>query len=342
MDQQQPAAFPEPVQPAPANPVLPEGIIHAGAAAGPQGEPVVGLAAAFNAAAIQHELRNLRVELNQRGAGCRPPSFVSGKPDDWLAFNTNFRRVYQANRWDEERTKNELLVAMKGIAANMTDDLELDENETFEQFRRRVENRFLPPADSLASRVDFSAAKQHRGESSQVWHSRLRALHIRAWGPHPNRNLAHELTHHFVKGIYSDYVRLKVSEAAPQTYEAALEAASAAEASAMLAGVNINPFRRVNQLEYEEDESDCADVSAIQQHCWECGDPEHRREACPEMKKKSAPSKGKDNKENEAPKSRNKNGAGRPGKPPGTKGVGPGAQRKVNQLGEPCSHHQEN
>lgn len=357
MDQQpQPGPlFPDPILIAPEMAVIPPEFIAAGLHQEiPGGEPQVGNAAAFNAAVIQHELRNIRGELH-RGYGIKPPTFSSGTSNDWLPFMTRFRRAMTANGWDERRAKHELICGMAGAAAEMTDDIEMDDQEPYEAFRLRVEARFMPLVDSQKNKALFFEAKQKAGETTHRWHSRLRVLHARAWGHHHNRDQAPDLIYRFIRGMTVAYIRGRVAEANPNTYTAALAAANLAESAMITAGGAPRDFHGINHVANFPpnlrltDEGFC-EVNMVadaklrdsdrdpREFCWNCGDKKHKRDTCPNPKQKCASCnnftmwRGKGRLGGEKAERAEKKTDQPAERPAGTKGIGPGSQRKVNAI----------
>lgn len=188
---------------------------------------------------IQQERRYLSVQLrdqhealqNRGLAGkATPPKFSTAAAEDWHAFRRQFEQAALINGWHQVRAKRELVRAMEGKASTATLDLDSENGlQTFEVLMLAFEARFVHAAESQMARIAYHRAQQRYGENCHEWHTRLRGLHQRAFPLVINREVDPHLIHIFVFGLRHMTVKQRCADENPQTYGAALVAASNGE-----------------------------------------------------------------------------------------------------------------
>lgn len=177
--------------------------------------------------AVMIELANTKKASNSS----RVRVFTSGEPDDWLIFKRHLQMTAGINKWTDERAIQEMGNAMDGGAARRVEDVNVKvAGMTLDAAIKLYEDRFLHSADSQLARAAFNNCRQKEGESALDWHSRCRALHVRAWQNRADRETAEDLIYRFIHGIHNPAIFCRVLEQNPTTYALALVAAQNMEA----------------------------------------------------------------------------------------------------------------
>ncbi len=168
-------------------------------------------------------------QIRGRGAGMPLQSFSSGDSVDWADWQTHFTTIADHCEWDDLTRRRQLKAAMAKEAAARVRDINVADHATIAAMLNAFELRFVPQAEALIIKAEFDAAHQNPGEKLMDWHSRLRAIFIRAY---PQRNAANDdqLIRAFTSGLTDPAVKMFVLEGAPDTYNAALTRAQNKEA----------------------------------------------------------------------------------------------------------------
>lgn len=298
--------------------------------------------ALFEAAVIQREVRAAAQALvvapaagpapmanNPRFAAASLPILKEATGDAWLSFRRKFRVCCQINGWDDQRQRLQVLLAMDGDALARVQDLEpipdpLPVPWSVELFLDQLEARFVHASDSVAARVAYRQACQKREEGVGQWHSRLRALHVRAWRNRADRDQDCDLIHQYGWGLRVAAVKRRVIEENPNTYTRALELAFQAESAQLILdnGSHSGGAHSINEMG--------GGAGATGKQCWSCGERGHLRRDCPKggsSSSNSGRSSGGFKQKPGKPKGSPPKGAGR------NKNSGFGGQKKVNAMG---------
>ena len=162
-------------------------------------------------------------------------------PEAWKAWRTKFEATALLNNWDAARQRMIIFVSMQGKAGEAVAHLPHGVPQApagggpappcpaAVDYLDELEARFVPPAAGKVARRMYRAAKQMEKETVGAFHSRLRALAVRAhptWTAHDiETNL--DLIGNFAEGLRNDAVVEHVLRCDPQTYAAALTDATA-------------------------------------------------------------------------------------------------------------------
>lgn len=179
---------------------------------------------------MEDRINQLEQQLNARRetrASQKIDKFGNGPSDDWLVFKHHVETVCRLNGYDDLQSRLALSASMTGKAALAT--LDIDPRQvvdgadiTFRQLLALFEARFLPGSASQMARIRFDAARQGPQEVVLEFHSRLRALHNKAY---PNMRDEVNLIRKFTMGLRRKELRMQVMRSNPATYAAALELA---------------------------------------------------------------------------------------------------------------------
>lgn len=169
-----------------------------------------------------------KTKKSSQTARVRP--FSNGDPDDWMIFREHVISCGKINKWDDERSVMELKNAMDGVAAKRVQDVVIPAASQLKEAMDLYESRFVHESDSQLARAAFATCRQKESETALDWHSRCRAIHIRAWRATPDRDTCGELIYHFIQFMHNPYIRRNVTKDNPGTYTLALARAQGMEA----------------------------------------------------------------------------------------------------------------
>ena len=164
---------------------------------------------------------------NQSRASQKIEKYGNESSDDWLVFKHHIETVCRLNGYNDLQSRLALAASMTGKAALATLDINPRQRVdgvdiTFTQLLALFEARFLPGSASQMARIRFDAARQGPNEAVLEFHSRLRALHNKAY---PNANDDVNLIRKFTMGLRRKELRMQVMRSNPDTYANALELA---------------------------------------------------------------------------------------------------------------------
>ncbi len=164
-----------------------------------------------------------------RGAGMTLQPFTSGDSVEWRDWRSHYETIAEYCGWDDIQQRRQLKAAMQKEAASRVRDLRVNDHNTIGAMLTAFENRFVPQAEAMIVKAEFEMARQDPTEKLMDWHSRLRAVFIRAY---PNRDAAtdDQLIRAFIAGISDPAIKMFVLEGAPDTYVQALTRAQNKEA----------------------------------------------------------------------------------------------------------------
>jgi hypothetical protein len=174
------------------------------------------------------------IRVSQKETAKRPKiqltPFVSGDADDWLTFRRIFVISMTTEEWSDQHAKNMLAAYIRGNAAKVIRHLPPDDvDQTFEQYVRAVEARFVHPAESARARAAYRLAQPKTGEDAQAWATRLEGLYRRAFvGNDPNQD--DHLLQLYISRYPQPAVKRKLLETEPGTLGEALIQAQSQEA----------------------------------------------------------------------------------------------------------------
>jgi hypothetical protein len=162
---------------------------------------------------------------------------------------------------------------MESTAAEFTSDIpSFVQGRLIDAMLNLYETRFLPAAAGQLAAAQFQTAAQMDGEMIAIWHARLRTIFERAF-PGENIQNSRLLINKFVLKLSDADIRQWTHRANPDTYNAAMTAASNEAASKSIlaheAGNNTKNNISLNQF------------GARGGSCFGCGSYEHQIAACP-------------------------------------------------------------
>lgn len=231
-------------------------------------------------------------QLRGRSAGMQLQTFTSGDSVEWRDFKTHFVTLCEHHEWPDLTRRRQLKAAMTKDAAARVRDIEVDTYNNIDDMLNAFESRFVPQAEAMIVKAEFDQARQNPTERLMDWHSRLRAIFIRAY---PNRNAANDdqLIRTFIAGLNDPAIKMFVLEGAPETYVAALTRAQNKEAMLLtvknMGQMNLGGNRRghINQIGMDEAISIEDAINAFVQQgdgkrgiCFFCRKPGHFVKDC--------------------------------------------------------------
>lgn len=275
----------------------------------------------MDAAQFQQFLDAVRAQAPAAGAAAaarertvKPELFSSGDGPTWLTWRRNYTHIVALNGWGDaahlERAKRVARVSITGKADQVVADIQPgDAGQTLEQFLDLLEARFVPAAQAQFAKVAFDNCVQNPAESLLEYHSRTRALYIRANpGEAHNVENSQPLIRKYVLGIIDPVVKEFVLEREPATFAAALNHAQNKAAvrsvctGSVTAGNKITALYQQGGISAVYDGTSTPSTAAATQNlrhpegsfpvssfvrkdaqCWECGSYEHMKRDCPRL-----------------------------------------------------------
>ena len=184
----------------------------------------------MNAAQLEAVLQGLRAN----GGSHKVTKFSSAEGSEWRTWRMNFEQAVHINGWGPERTQREAKAAMEGTAAEFVSDIPAiaaaGVNRDLNAMLNLFEARFLPAAAGQLAAAQFQTAEQLPGEQIATWHSRLRTIFERAY-PGQDVQGSRQLITKFTLKLSDQDIRTWTHRANPQTFDAAMTAASNEAAS---------------------------------------------------------------------------------------------------------------
>ena len=237
--------------------------------------------------AVATEALRRTIEEQRPQGSITPPKFSSCEPSDWLNFRQSYEDCVHVNRWNNDKARRSLRPCMEGKALDAINGIDTAVEQPLAALLDQVEALFVTAVGGQHARADFNAARQKEGETCLQFHSRLRSLHQRAFPDIADRNGDVNLINHFVTSFRHDYVTMKVSEANPQTLQAALQAANAAEATIALLQrkhkgkmPQLGQLGDVNALDGGSGSGPGEGKSRFKGSCYYCGKTGHTKREC--------------------------------------------------------------
>ena len=210
-------------------------------AAQQQVDDMVAAIAAMPAALAQGVANSLAAHPAAPAPAPRPRELTvapltEATPEAWKAWRTRFEATARLNEWDNARQRMVTFVSMQGAAGEAVAHLPHGVPPppaagapavacpAAADYLDELEARFMPPAAGDVARGMYRQAAQTEEETLGAWHSRLRALAIRAY---PHRTPAEmeadpDLIRQFIEGMTNHQVMEGVLVARPLTYANAL------------------------------------------------------------------------------------------------------------------------
>jgi hypothetical protein len=320
--------------PAPAQPYGPWPIPGPGGggapppAPGPGGGPPVGPAP-------------VAIMANNRPVKVRP--FESGQAADWITWRKYFEGMAAMWEWEDARARRELLTAMDGEAARMTQDIEFRAaGQTADDLLTELEGRFITEAGAKLAQQEFRKARQMPDETVLQFHSRVRTLFTRAYPGVPTEGdgLARLLRDTFIWGLESRKITEYVSDGQPATYQDCLTRAQGKLAT--LVGFEDEKNKRSSKSGLHAMKGPTEDQPPDSRACHGCGQVGHFVRQCPLL---AALRKAQEGGLVSAVRGRGDRGRGRTrGKAsdrrPGGRSIGK-AKKRVNQIDADHSEDEE-
>jgi hypothetical protein len=179
----------------------------------------------------QAQLQQLLQVIRVGGGGHKTSKFSSAEGTEWRIWRRNFEQTIQINAWANERCQRECAAGMESTAAEFTSDIpSFVQGRDINIMLDLYETRFLPAAAGQLAAAQFQTAAQMDGEMIAVWHARLRTIYERAF-PGENIQNSRLLINKFVLKLSDTDIRQWTHRANPETYNAAMTAASNEAAS---------------------------------------------------------------------------------------------------------------
>lgn len=310
------------------------------------GDPPQGVAAAAAPVAPDHD----DIAMADRPVKVR--SFETGSPGDWVVYRKYFEGMRAMWGWDDARSRRELITAMDGEAARMTQDINfLAAGQTFEDLIGNFEGRFITQAGAKMAQTEFRRARQMPDESLIQFHSRVRTLFTRAYPGVATEGdgLARLLRDTFTWGLESRKVIEYVSDSQPATYQDCLQRAQ--EKLATLVGFEEERSKRnargsLNAVKVNED------GPKDDRTCHGCGQQGHFYRQCPIMTAlRKAQESGlvgavKDRRQNRPPSGQGRGGRGARRSHPMNRKEASSLKKRINNIDlrddEPVEEESEN
>jgi hypothetical protein len=208
-------------------------------------------------------------------------AFETGQAADWITWRKYFRGMVAMWEWEEPRAKRELITAMDGEAARMTQDIEFQAaGQTLDDLMAEFEGRFITQAGAKLAQQEFRKARQMPDETVLQFHSRVRMLFTRAYPGEDTDGdgLARLLRETFIWGLESKKITEYVSDRQPDTYQVCLDRAQ--EKLATLVGFEDEKKKSqkggLHAMKSPADEGDGDDRA-----CHGCGQVGHFIRQCP-------------------------------------------------------------
>ena len=233
-----------------------------------------------------------------RGAGMTLQPFTSGDSVEWRDWRSHYETIAEYCGWDDIQQRRQLKAAMQKEAASRVRDLGVNDHPNIAAMLAAFENRFVPQAEAMIVKAEFETARQEAAEKLMDWHSRLRAIFIRAY---PQRDAAtdDQLIRAFISGITDPAIKMFVLEGAPDTYVQALTRAQNKEAMLLTVkqmGLPTNGGRRggINNIASFSEEINAFGQNNGQQNgnrkgaCFFCRRPGHFVKDCIVLKRAEA------------------------------------------------------
>jgi hypothetical protein len=212
-------------------------------------------------------------------------TFESGTATDWVTYRKYFEGMRAMWAWDDPRSRRELITAMDGEAARMTQDITFQAaGQTFDAMLTQFEGRFITQAGAKLAQQEFRKARQMPDESVLQFHSRVRTLFTRAYPGVATEGdgLARLLRDTFTWGLESRKITEYVSDQQPGTYQECLTRAQ--EKLATIVGFEEERSKRngrggLHAVKAPADDGASTDTRA----CHGCGQTGHFIRQCPIM-----------------------------------------------------------
>jgi hypothetical protein len=219
------------------------------------------------------QLQQLLQVIRVGGGGHKTSKFLSAEGTEWRIWQRNFEQTIQINAWPNERCQREAAAAMESTAAEFTSDIPgFAQGRNINDMLNLYEARFLPAAAGQLAAAQFQTAAQMDGEQIAVWHARLRTIFERAF---PGKDIQNSrlLINKFVLKLSDSDIRQWTHQANPDTYNAAMTAASNEAASQSIlaheAGASGKNNVAINQF------------GGRGGSCFGCGSYDHQIATCP-------------------------------------------------------------
>jgi hypothetical protein len=212
-------------------------------------------------------------------------TFESGTATDWVTYRKYFEGMRAMWTWDDARSRRELITAMDGEAARMTQDITFQAaGQTFDEMLTQFEGRFITQAGAKLAQQEFRKARQMPDESVLQFHSRVRTLFTRAYPGVATEGdgLARLLRDTFTWGLESRKITEYVSDQQPDTYQDCLTRAQ--EKLATIVGFEEEKSKRSSRGGLHAVKAPTEDGAATDNRaCHGCGQAGHFIRQCPIM-----------------------------------------------------------
>lgn len=272
---------------------------------------------------LQQLLNGIQNALNQRNEGAKLMSFTNKEEEmTWQNFRSHFVTVMETCEWNNLHSRRQLKIAMKGKAATLVSDLNVNDFANIQAMLNAFEARFVPAAEGTLIRAEFRAAKQKPGETLLQFHTRLRTLFVPAYPNEPVGNNRH-LIDTYIAGIADPAVKMYTLDRTPNTFMESLTNSQTKEANMLTYRASQNETN-VQALEEGVNALRFGGAGAIGGRCcFACSGP-HLMADCPVMQKfkEFTGSQGNPTSSNRRGGNRGRGGRGRGGR--GWRGNGRG------------------
>ena len=208
-----------------------------------------------------------------------PMTLSTSKAGDWRLWRRNFEAVVALNGWGQDIAKIHIPMAMRDDAAKATEHVVLTPGMTLTEALDAYARIFVSPSGQDLARVKFQQARRQKGETAQMWHTRVLGLYLEGHPEDTEHETSVRLKDAFILGIenarISDRVRTS-PDFRNCNYYRLLEMTQDVEASILMLNKYYPNSRNAQLNALDGDLS----VNAFQGACWHCGEFGHVAAEC--------------------------------------------------------------
>ena len=176
----------------------------------------------------------------QQAGRAKAQLLESADPKHWRTWRNHIGLVIEENDYaavNHDRAKRMIKINLYGEAEELTRDIEYitadeaaaagDDEETWNEFLDRLQDKFLPRSAQMLARTVFEASKQRTDETLGRFHARLLSEFNLAYPNADDPNLDQHVIRRFCYGLRDSVVQTHVLQGDPQAYGDCLQLAEA-------------------------------------------------------------------------------------------------------------------